>query len=76
MLWRHARSGVSCSSTYADLRPTSPVSRALALPVPAIRHHVDPCYLAENELTYVGEPWRGRAESRAIAEDAATGRAT
>ena len=45
----------------------------LALPVAAIRFHVDPCYLAESELTYVGEPVAlVVAESRAVAEDAAS----
>src|SRR5204862_2853924 len=40
--------------------------------VAAIRFHVDPSYLAELELCYVGEPVAlVVAESRAIAEDAA-----
>ena len=44
----------------------------LALPVAAIRHHVDPSWLAEKELCYVGEPVAVVvAESRALAEDAA-----
>src|SRR5262245_50407896 len=44
----------------------------LALPVAAIRHHVDPSWLAEKEMCFVGEPVAVVvAESRAIAEDAA-----
>ena len=60
--------------TYRDLRPLLTCDRIpVALPVPAIRFHVDPCYLAESELTYVGEPVAlVVAESRAVAEDAAS----
>src|SRR3954466_2613850 len=65
--------GVRAVLTYRDLRPLMICDRIpLALPVSAIRFHVDPCYLAEQELTYVGEPIAlVVAESRAIAEDAA-----
>src|SRR5215213_691841 len=65
--------GVRAVLTYQDLRPLLTCDRIpLALPVAAIRFHVDPCYLAERELTYVGEPVAlVIAESRAVAEDAA-----
>jgi aerobic carbon-monoxide dehydrogenase large subunit len=65
--------GVRAVLTYRDLRPLLTCDRVpLALPVTAIRFHVDPCYLAENELCCVGEPVAlVVAESRAIAEDAA-----
>ena len=66
--------GVRAVLTYRDLRPLLTCDRIpLALPVAAIRFHVDPCYLAESELTYVGEPVAlVVAESRALAEDAAS----
>ncbi len=66
--------GVRAVLTYRDLRPRLTCDRIpLALPVPAIRHHVDPSYLAERELAYVGEPVAlVVAESRAAAEDAAS----
>jgi aerobic carbon-monoxide dehydrogenase large subunit len=66
--------GVRAVLTYKDLRPLLTCDRVpLALPVAAIRFHVDPSYLAENELAYVGEPVAlVVAESRAIAEDAAS----
>ena len=65
--------GVHAVLTYRDLRPRLTCDRIpLALPVPAIRFHVDPGYLAERELAYVGEPVAlVVAESRAVAEDAA-----
>lgn len=65
--------GVRAVLTYRNLRPLLTCDRIpLALPVPAIRFHADPCYLAESELTYVGEPVAlVVAESRALAEDAA-----
>src|SRR3954471_2817050 len=65
--------GVQAVLTYQDLRPLMTCDRIpLALPVSAIRFHVDPHSLAERELTYVGEPVAlVVAESRAIAEDAA-----
>src|SRR5215208_6511835 len=65
--------GVRAVLTYQDLRPLLTCDRIpLALPVAAIRFHVDPCYLAERELTYVGEPIAlVVADSRALAEDAA-----
>ena len=65
--------GVRAVLTYKDLRPIIPCDRTpLALPVAAIRHHVDPSWLAEKELCFAGEPVAmAVAESRAIAEDAA-----
>src|SRR4051812_36107495 len=65
--------GVHAVLTYADLRPSLTCDRIpLALPVGAIRFHVDPRYLADNELCYAGEPIAlVVADSRAIAEDAA-----
>src|SRR4051794_11553964 len=67
-------SGVRAVLIYRDLRPLLTCDRIpLALPVSAIRFHVDPGYLAEGELTYVGEPVAlVVAESRALAEDAAS----
>src|SRR5262245_36632422 len=58
--------------TYRDLRPAIGRDRIpLALPVGAIRHHVDPSWLAEKELCFAGEPVAVViAESRAVAEDA------
>src|SRR5262249_55275397 len=42
------------------------------LPIAAIRFHVDPCFLAKDELCYVGEPVALIiADTRAAAEDAA-----
>src|SRR5262245_4757280 len=66
--------GVRAVLTYKDLRPLLTRDRVpLALPVPAIRFHVDPCYLANSELCYVGEPVAlVVAENRAVAEDAAS----
>ena len=60
--------------SYRDLRARLTCDRIpLALPVAAIRFHVDPSYLAERELCYVGEPVALIvAESRAVAEDAAS----
>jgi carbon-monoxide dehydrogenase large subunit len=68
-----ALSGVRAVFTYRDLRPTIGSDRIpLALPVAAIRQHVDPSWLAEKEMCFVGEPVAVvAAESRAIAEDAA-----
>ena len=65
--------GVRAVFTYADLRPALTCDRVpLALPIAALRFDVDPCYLAERELCYVGEPVAlVIAESRALAEDAA-----
>ena len=65
--------GVRAVFTYRDLRPVIGYDRIpLALPVAAIRHHVDPSWLAEKELCFAGEPVAVVvAESRAIAEDAA-----
>ena len=53
--------------------PCSPCDRIpLALPVPALRFHVDPCVLARQEVCYVGEPVAlVVADSRQQAEDAA-----
>jgi carbon-monoxide dehydrogenase large subunit len=68
-----ARPGVRAVFTYRDLRSVIVCDRTpLALPVAAIRHHVDPSWLAEKEMCFVGEPVAVVvAESRAIAEDAA-----
>ncbi len=65
--------GVRAVLTYADLRPVLACDRIpLALPLPAIRFHVDPCVLALHEVCYVGEPVAlVVAESRRLAEDAA-----
>ena len=65
--------GVRAVFTFHDLRPTIGSDRIpLALPVGAIRHHVDPSWLAEKEMCFVGEPVAVVvAESRALAEDAA-----
>ncbi len=65
--------GVRAVLTYRELRPLIGFDRIpLALPVAVIRHHVDPSWLAEKELCFVGEPIAiVIAESRAIAEDAA-----
>src|SRR4051794_41146871 len=47
--------GVHAVLTYRDLRPSLTCDRIpLALPVGAIRFHVDPRYLAEDELCYAG----------------------
>ena len=49
--------GVKAVLIYRDLRPHLTCDRVpLALPVAAIRFHVDPRYLADDELCYVGEP--------------------
>src|SRR5262249_20872315 len=49
--------GVRAVLTYRELRPHLTCDRVpLALPVPAVRFHVDPHYLAHDELCYVGEP--------------------
>ena len=64
--------GVHAVLAYRDLRPHLMYDRIpLALPVGAIRFHVDPRYLADDELCHAGEPVAlVVAESRAIAEDA------
>jgi carbon-monoxide dehydrogenase large subunit len=69
-----ALSGVRAVFTFGDLRPIIGSDRIpLALPVAAIRQHVDPSWLAEKEVCFVGEPVAVVvAESRAIAEDAAS----
>src|SRR5262245_42857310 len=66
--------GVQAVLTHAELRPALARDRIpLALPLPAIRFHVDPYALAPDEVCYVGEPIALIvAESRRIAEDAAT----
>jgi carbon-monoxide dehydrogenase large subunit len=66
--------GVRAVLTYRELRARLTCDRVpLALPVAAIRFHVDPSYLAERELCYVAEPVALIvAESRAVAEDAAS----
>jgi aerobic carbon-monoxide dehydrogenase large subunit len=65
--------GVRAVFTYSDLRPLIGSDRIpLALPVGAIRHHIDPSWLVEKEMCFAGEPVAVViAESRAIAEDAA-----
>src|SRR5262245_9578632 len=65
--------GVQSILTHAELRPGLACDRIpLALPLPAIRFHVDPYALARDEVCYVGEPIAlVVAESRRIAEDAA-----
>ena len=75
--WTPTRRGPCPASgavlTYADLRPVLTCDRIpLALPVPALRFHVDPCVLARQEVCYVGEPVAlVVADSRQQAEDAA-----
>ena len=66
--------GVRAVLSYGDLRPILSCDRVpLALPLAALRFHVDPSYLAEQELCYVGEPVAlVVAQNRAIAEDAAS----
>ncbi len=68
-----AMPGIRAVLTYADLRPVLACDRIpLALPVPALRFHVDPCVLARQEVCYVGEPVAlVVADSRQQAEDAA-----
>ena len=68
-----AMPGIGAVLTYADLRPVLACDRIpLALPVPALRFHVDPCVLARQEVHYVGEPVAlVVADSRQQAEDAA-----
>ena len=68
-----AMPGIRAVLTYADLRPVLACDRIpLALPVPALRFHVDPCVLARQEVHYVGEPVAlVVADSRQQAEDAA-----
>jgi carbon-monoxide dehydrogenase large subunit len=65
--------GIRAVLTYADLRPVLTCDRIpLALPVSALRFHVDPCILAQQEVHYVGDPVAlVVAESRQQAEDAA-----
>ena len=69
-----ALAGVRAVLTYGDLRPLLACDRIpLALPVAAIRFHVDPYVLAARELSYAGEPIAlVVAESRSLAEDAAS----
>ena len=66
--------GVRAVLSYGDLRPLLAHDRiALALPLAAIRFHVDPHPLAARELCYAGEPIAMVvAESRGLAEDAAS----
>ncbi len=68
-----AMPGIRAVLTYADLRPVLACDRIpLALPVSALRFHVDPCVLARQEVHYVGEPVAlVVADSRQQAEDAA-----
>lgn len=64
--------GVRAVLTLADLRPLLTSDRIpQALPSGAIRFDVDPYALANEEVTYVGEPVAlVAAESRRVAEDA------
>ncbi len=64
--------GVHAVLTFADLRPLLTGDRIpQSLPSGAIRFHVDPIVLAQDEVTYVGEPvTMVIAESRRTAEDA------
>jgi carbon-monoxide dehydrogenase large subunit len=66
--------GVRAVLTYGDLRPLLCCDRIpLALPVAAIRFHVDPYPLAARELSFAGEAIAMVvAESRSLAEDAAS----
>ena len=66
--------GVRAVFTYDDLRPHLSCDRIpLRLPAGALKFDVDPYVLVRDELTYVGEPIAlVVAESRAIAEDAAS----
>lgn len=59
--------------TFADLRPIIAGERIpQAMPSPMIKFHVDPPWLAHDEVCYVGEPLAlVVAESRRVAEDAA-----
>src|SRR5262245_60369144 len=68
-----AAPGVHAVLTYNDLRPLLTCDRVpAALPIAAIRFHVDPCFLAKDELCYVGEPVAlVVADTRAATEDAA-----
>jgi carbon-monoxide dehydrogenase large subunit len=68
-----ALAGVQAVLTHAELRHVLACDRIpLALPLPAIRFHVDPYALARDEACYVGEPIALIvADSRRIAEDAA-----
>ena len=68
-----AMPGIRAVLTYTDLRRVLACDRIpLALPVPALRFHVDPCVLARQEVCYVGEPVAlVVADSRQQAEDAA-----
>ena len=65
--------GVHAIYTHADLRPLLTNDRIpLALPAAAILFDVDPPYLVQSEICYVGEPIAIiLADSRRIAEDAA-----
>jgi carbon-monoxide dehydrogenase large subunit len=66
--------GVRAVLTYEDLRPLLTRDRiGLALPSGYLRFDVDPFMLVKDEATYVGEPIAlVVAQSRALAEDAAT----
>ena len=65
--------GVVAVLGWADIAPHLAVSRMpLAMPGAAIRHVVEPAFLADTEVTYVGQPIAAvLAETRAQAEDAA-----
>jgi carbon-monoxide dehydrogenase large subunit len=68
-----AAPGVRAVLTWADIRPYMQSDRIpLAVEAGAIRFHVDPPCLVQEEACYVGEPVAMVvAESRATAEDAA-----
>src|SRR5262245_32694225 len=69
-----AQPGVHAVLTFADLRPLLTSDRIpQSLPSGAIRFHVDPQVLVNDEATYVGEPIAlVVARSRRLAEDALT----
>ncbi len=68
-----AMPGVHAVLTYSDLRPMLAQDRIpTATPSGMIRFHVDPICLANDEITYLGEPIAIIvADSRHLAEDAA-----
>ena len=64
--------GVHAAFTFTDLRAVLTCDRLpAATPAAAIRVHLDPCILVQEETCYVGEPIvMVIADTRAIAEDA------
>jgi carbon-monoxide dehydrogenase large subunit len=69
-----ALTGVHAVLTFTDLRQVLTCDRLpAATPAGAIRVHLDPCILVQNETCFVGEPIvMVVADTRAIAEDAAS----